>query len=165
MSSLRVSGDVEMKVSRNRKSYPWTRGIPFQQPFHAFSDEDQTWHAIKPASRSPAAVSDPAITSFAILSWNIDFMRILPDERMTAALEHLHAHVRDEAGGSDSKSDSPTKTTDKVIMLNEMTESDLRIIQGQDWIREGFHITDLSSEFWESSVYGKSVLFYVFNRQ
>ena len=84
---------------------------------------------------------------------------------MAAALEHLHAHVSDEAGGSDSKSDSPIKTTDKVIMLNEMTESDLRIIQGQDWIREGFYITDLSSEFWESSVYGKSVLLYVFNRQ
>lgn len=159
MSSARTSGDVEVKVPRNRKSYPWTRGIPFQQPFHVFSDEDQTWHAIEPASRQPPAVSDSAATSFAILSWNIDFMRILPNERMTAALEHLHAHVRDEASSSDSKSDTPVKI-DKAIMLNEMTESDLRIIQSQDWIREGFQITDLSSEFWESSVYGMSGLFY-----
>lgn len=42
-----------------------------------------------------------------------------------------------------------------IIMLNEVLSSGLDIIQLQPWIREGYYLTDISHEFWESSRYGE----------
>ncbi|CAG9951787.1 unnamed protein product [Clonostachys rosea f. rosea IK726] len=133
-------------------SFPWRRGSPFQQPYHVFSESDQTWHPVKPTWRR-SATSDPYISSFTVLSWNIDFVRILPGERMRAALDHLRPHVN----GNVSSEHEPD-IDHKIIMLNEMTDSDLQIIQSQDWIQQEFQLTDISSEYWESDVYGTCML-------
>lgn len=77
-------------------------------------------------------------------------MRILPDERMRAAVDHLRQHVYGNVS-----SESEPDADHKVIMLNEMTHSDLQILQSQDWIQQDFQLTDISSEYWESNVYGK----------
>lgn len=74
--------------------------------------------------------------SFSVLSWNIDFMRPLADARMSAALKHLESLV---AG----------RTTPSVIMLNEMMDSDLKLIQSADWVRKDYNLTDISGENWE----------------
>lgn len=146
MSSVGSSNDAGMTVCLN--SYPWARGVPFHQPFYTFSDKDKKWHETEPTS---------AGTPFTVLSWNIDFKRILHNQRMRAALKHLHTHVTDEAINSEGIPKLLVK--EKVIMLNDMTKSDLQIIQSQAWIREGFQITDLSGEFWESKHYGKLNMF------
>lgn len=59
-------------------------------------------------------------------------------------MKHLHTHVTDEAINTEGSPKAPVK--EKVIMLNEMTKSDLQI-------------TDLSGEFWESKHYGKLNMF------
>lgn len=69
---------------------------------------------------------------------------------MRAALDHLRPHVN----GNVSSEHEPD-IDHKIIMLNEMTDSDLQIIQSQDWIQQEFQLTDISSEYWESDVYGK----------
>lgn len=154
MSSVGSSNDAGMTVCLN--PYPWARGVPFHQPFYTFSDKDKKWHNIKPTSKE-STISTSARTSFTVLSWNIDFKRILHNQRMRAALKHLHTQVADEAINSEGSPKAPVK--DKVIMLNEMTKSDLQIIQSQAWIREGFQITDLSGKFWESKHNGKLNMF------
>ncbi|CAH0021181.1 unnamed protein product [Clonostachys rhizophaga] len=133
-------------------SVPWRRGSPFQQPYHVFSESDQTWHPVKPSWRW-SATSDPNISSLTVLSWNIDFMRILPNERMRAALDHLRQHVYGNVASEYEPDADP-----KIIMLNEMTKSDLQILQSQDWIQQDFHLTDISAEYWESDVYGTCML-------
>jgi tyrosyl-DNA phosphodiesterase 2 len=45
-----------------------------------------------------------------------------------------------------------------VIMLQEMIESDLQQIQSASWIRDSFLITDRSTEYWESPMYGTTTL-------
>ncbi|VUC24338.1 unnamed protein product [Clonostachys rosea] len=127
--------------------FPWTRGSPSQQPFHVFSETHQTWHAVKPTSKPPTT-SDADMSSFTVLSWNIDFMRILPNERMRAALDHLRQHVLNDNVASESNSDN----AHKIVMLNEMTDSDLQIIKSQDWIQQKFHLTDISSENWDMAI-------------
>lgn len=69
---------------------------------------------------------------------------------MRAALDHLRQHVYGNVASQYEPDADP-----KIIMLNEMTGSDLQILQSQDWIQQDFHLTDISSEYWESDVYGK----------
>lgn len=68
-----------------------------------------------------------------------------PDHRMTIALNHLRSLVE--------RSSHPS-----IIFLNETLDSDLTLIQQQDWIRSGYHITDTSTEHWESGHYGTTIL-------
>ncbi|KAK3680726.1 Endonuclease/exonuclease/phosphatase [Podospora appendiculata] len=83
--------------------------------------------------------------SFSILSWNIDFMRPLADERMKVALAHLRSLVERAA------------TRPSIIMLNEMVDPDFDLIQMEDWIRQGYRITDSSTQHWQSD-YGTLIL-------
>ncbi|RMD39943.1 hypothetical protein DV735_g5179, partial [Chaetothyriales sp. CBS 134920] len=71
---------------------------------------------------------------FRVLAWNIDFMLPYPNERMQVALDHV------------------------IIFFNEMLVSDLRLIQAQPWIQQGYNITDIDSRFWESGHYGTCTL-------
>ena len=103
-----------MKVSRHPKYISGREVSHFNS--HIMSTQMETRLGTPFSQRQAPAVSDLARISFTILSWNIDFMRIIPDKRMTAAMERLHTHVKDEAGSPDSKSDAPVKT-DNVIML------------------------------------------------
>ncbi|KAK4101446.1 hypothetical protein N658DRAFT_558936 [Parathielavia hyrcaniae] len=132
----------------------WRRGELVPQPYFTFRDGQ--WRPIEPKQAHGTAVPEiaepgtetpkPSPLRFAVLSWNIDFMRPQDDARMSAALDHLHSLVRD-------------KPTPQVIMLNEMTASDLALIKQTGWVREGYHLTDASPDHWESpGHYGTTIL-------
>ncbi|KAK3943524.1 5'-tyrosyl-DNA phosphodiesterase [Diplogelasinospora grovesii] len=131
-----------MPFIRGAKEHPWTRGEPYAQPYYAFASG--TWNdAITSQLEPTSTVTTPS--SFTLMSWNIDFMQILTDERMRSALNYLHTLVKDA-------------TRPTVIMFNEMLESDLEIIQAQDWVQQDYHITDISSKYWASTIYGTCIL-------
>ncbi|KAK3321442.1 Endonuclease/exonuclease/phosphatase [Cercophora scortea] len=120
----------------------WTHGVPAPQPAFECAPQGE-WK--KAAFPIPHDESSSAPVSFSILSWNIDFMRPLADERMKVALSHLRSLV------------DQSVTHPSIIMLNEMVDSDLDLIQSEDWIRRDYRITDNSTQHWESD-YGTLIL-------
>ncbi|KXX80789.1 5'-tyrosyl-DNA phosphodiesterase [Madurella mycetomatis] len=120
----------------------WRRGEPAPQAYFTFAND--VWHPIEtPELAYPPATEVPL--SFSVLSWNIDFMRPLADARMKAALKHLDSLVAGRASQS-------------VIMLNEMVDSDLKLIGSTDWVRRDYNMTDVSTENWELQCYGTCML-------
>lgn len=118
----------------------WKRGEPAHQEYFTFAGG--AWHPIETTgSTNPPGSETPTSFQFSVLSWNIDFMRPLEAARMSAALKHLHSLVSGREGTS-------------IIMLNEMVESDLQLIKAADWVRQGYQITDISADHWESPRYG-----------
>jgi hypothetical protein len=117
---------------------PWKPGEPAHQAYFTFFNS-----AWQPAVTSKTAHASTAETlvSFSVLSWNIDFMRPLPNARMEAALKHLEF-----IAGLANQS---------VIMLNEMVSGDLELIKKADWVRRDYSITDVSVDNWENPGYGK----------
>lgn len=113
----------------------WNRGQPTYQ--RAFSFESGQWQETSLGKHESGSLS-----TFSILSWNIDFMRILENERMQVALDFMKQYIDDIPNPA-------------FIMLNEMLVSDLNLIQAQTWIQEKYFLTDVSSEYWESGYYGK----------
>ncbi|SPQ27653.1 be34ec7d-0e68-46fe-bb6a-05f4e13c29ca [Thermothielavioides terrestris] len=124
--------------------HTWRRGEPARQEYFTF--KDGLWHPVEvQGSTIPPGSETPASFQFSVLSWNIDFMRPHGDARMTGALQHLHSLTSRHAQPS-------------VIMLNEMTEGDLKLIKSADWVREHYNITDASPGHWESPGYGTTML-------
>jgi tyrosyl-DNA phosphodiesterase 2 len=120
----------------------WRRGEPTPQEYFTF--RNGLWYPVEAhlGSAAQASAETPRSFQFAVLSWNIDFMRPEDDARMSAALKHLHSLVADKPHPS-------------VIMLNEMTKTDLALIKRADWVREGYNISDATTDHWESPTYGK----------
>jgi len=112
---------------------------PKPQPFYTF--ENETWQ--KTINPQPTY---PTLPTIKLVSWNIDFQASNPQARMTRALEYLHQLI----------SALPTSTP-SIILLQEMTSSDLTLIQHTDWIQQNFHITDPTAENWLSH-YGTTAL-------
>ncbi|KAH6850965.1 Endonuclease/exonuclease/phosphatase [Chaetomium sp. MPI-CAGE-AT-0009] len=122
----------------------WKRGELAPQAYHTF--RDGLWYPVEAqGSTVPAGATTPRSFQFAVLSWNIDFMRPEDDARMASALKHLHGLVAD-------------KPVPSVIMLNEMTKPDLKLIKNATWVREGYNITDVNTDHWESATYGTCML-------
>jgi len=113
----------------------WTRGKPFQQSYFEFVDG--AWKRRDPLSSPVADASSPReLGRLSILSWNIDMMRGLEYQRMKAAVSHLRTHL-------DGKAEPA------VIMLNEMTDIDLKLMGSTDWIQRDYCMTDITDENWE----------------
>ncbi|KAK4233180.1 Endonuclease/exonuclease/phosphatase, partial [Achaetomium macrosporum] len=120
------------------------RGEPTHQEY--FTYKDNLWYPIEAqGSTVPPDSETPGSFQFSVLSWNIDFMRPEEDARMAAALQHLRSLVSGQADPS-------------IILLNEMTEGDLRLIKMADWVRQSYNITDASTDHWESPSYGTTML-------
>lgn len=129
---------IETINSRRKHDLTWERGQPVPQPYY-------TWHDGQWKARSSGAEQSASTTqgdSFSIMSWNIDFMRSFTNERMEKALSFLEQYISQRSRPS-------------IIMLNEMLVSDLQLIQAQSWVRDKYHLTDLSEDFWESGYYGE----------
>lgn len=132
----------------------WTPDQPCKQPYFTFSAKGKTWvSSERPATKAKVrnnaegealGLSPPILT---ILTWNIDFMRPLPNERMSAALSFLETYL----------SSSIPSGNAVVILLQEIVASDLHLIQSAPWIRQRFHITDRSPQNWASH-YGTCTL-------
>ncbi|KAK4157475.1 be34ec7d-0e68-46fe-bb6a-05f4e13c29ca [Chaetomidium leptoderma] len=123
--------------------HSWKRGEPAQQEYFTF--RNGLWYPVEiQGSTIPPGAETPRSFRFSVLSWNIDFMRPLGDARMSAALKHLQSLVSGKPDPS-------------IIMFNEMTKSDLGLIKRADWVRDGYNITDASTEHWEAPSYGKYI--------
>lgn len=86
-------------------------------------------------------------SKFRLITWNIDAQQPYAEERMAGALAYLEKLYRQTATAA------PV-----VIFLQEMLASDLRQIKQAEWVREHFHITDVTPEFWENPFYGTTTL-------
>lgn len=122
--------------------HSWRRGEVEPQEYYTF--RNGLWQPIEGPQTSDSETAPPRSLHFSVLSWNIDFMRAHDEARMAAALAHLHSLV------------SARPNHPSVIMLNEMTKSDLQQIKQADWVRAGYHMTDVSPAHWESPAYGTS---------
>ncbi|KAK4139839.1 Endonuclease/exonuclease/phosphatase [Dichotomopilus funicola] len=124
-------------------------------PQEYFTFRDDKWWPVEPPPTPASTSTQPSTTPnpfrLSVLSWNIDFMRDEDDARMSAALDYLGTYI---AGiRRDSGDSAPV-----VVMLNEMTAGDLRLIKLAGWIREGYDITDATTVDWESDAYGTTML-------
>ena len=120
---------------------------PRPQPYHAFDNESGLWQK-QPAGSSTHAsplAKDVDCQRLRILTWNIDCLIPYSVPRMRAALNHVHSLI----------SASPLLT---VVLLQEMTFSDIQLIKASPWIRERFFITDADHGNWASGLYGTTAL-------
>jgi hypothetical protein len=123
-----------------------TRDALCRQPYFTFAAKDKTWVSSEdyPTGKAQHDRKDEGLgilpLTITVLTWNIDFMRPLPTERMSAALSYLEAYLLSSIGIGNAV----------VILLQEMVASDLHLIKSAPWIRERFHITDRSPQNWES---------------
>lgn len=99
-----------------------------------------------------AASASSLPSKFRLITWNIDAQVPHAEERMAGALTHLEKLYRQ------TTSTTTTADTPVVIFLQEMLPSDLQQIKQAGWVREHFHVTDLTPEFWESPYYGTTTL-------
>lgn len=110
------------------------------------------WVESRPPARrwSPSASPSPVITTttkIRLISWNIDILTPFGPERMTAALEYLETLIVSSAPG-----------IPVVVFLQEMSPSDLELIQDAEWVKHHFLLTDLDATNWEGGIYGTQML-------
>ncbi|TKA67633.1 hypothetical protein B0A55_08774 [Friedmanniomyces simplex] len=142
-----VKQSIAIVEQRKKAAVPWVPDEPHNQPYYRWLDGE--WQATKPGVDSGGAAGEPkpAPGRLALYSWNIDFMLPYGDPRMLAAIRHL------EQLGSAQASDIPI-----IIFFNECLESDLKVITSDAYVRERFHVTDLSRQYWQSGHYGTTTL-------
>ena len=99
---------------------------------------------------TPTPLSSADLHSFALVTWNIDFMLPLTSARLSSALSHLSSILLPP-----SSSPPPNPA---IIFFQEMLVSDLQLIQSMPWIRDKFYLTDIDSTYWESGYYGTCTL-------
>ncbi|KAL8899158.1 MAG: hypothetical protein Q9207_006342 [Kuettlingeria erythrocarpa] len=86
-------------------------------------------------------------STFRLITWNIDFQAPSGAVRMAAALKYLERLI----------AEAPPKLP-VVIMLQEMTPTDLKLIQTAAWVRQQFNLTDIDTSNWQGGIYGTAVL-------
>jgi len=106
---------------------------PKSQPFYGF--KDGAWQT----SNRNEISTYTTLPTIKLISWNIDFQASASLARITRALNYLQELI-----GS-LPPDMPS-----IILLQEMTSSDLDIIQRAEWIRKDFRITEVSSINWQA---------------
>ncbi len=88
MDPVKLKEMIAIIQAKRKASVPWPLGEPYDQPYYGYHPETETWEEVtsSPVSEAPAKET---LATFTVLSWNIDFMLIHPNERIKAALEHL----------------------------------------------------------------------------
>lgn len=124
----------------------WERDEPCLQPYYSF--ENDAWNVISSSTTSSRS-AETLPSHVRLISWNIDAMVSFGPARMGRALEHLE-ELRLSTVNSTA---APL-----IIFLQEMTGSDLKLIQEAPWVREHFYITDRSHLYWEGDFYGTTTL-------
>ncbi|KAH6870391.1 Endonuclease/exonuclease/phosphatase [Alternaria rosae] len=121
---------------------------PRKQPYY-YTSSDSNWKPAAPGQTFPKDESELLLhpTKLRLISWNIDVLVPFPEERMSAALDHLH----------DLVSSTPPENA-IVIFLQEMGVSDMEQIRDSAWVKQRFNLTDIDSQNWLSSHYGTTTL-------
>ena len=130
---------IRLIESKKKSTFPWKRQEPCVQPYFGYGENGNLWVEVT------SAKDTSPVTAFEVLSWNIDFMLPFTNERMQVALDHLHTLVL-------------SSSIPSIIFLNECLVSDLKLIQSQPWIQQGYYTTDLDDKYWESGHYGTCTL-------
>jgi len=123
-----------------------------------YESRKQKYYRVLPDGSWTQATSDQAFpkdetetllhpTKLRLISWNIDVLVPFAEERMSAALDHLH----------DLVSSTPPEIA-IVIFLQEMGVSDMEQIRDSAWVKQRFNLTDIDSQNWLSSHYGTTTL-------
>jgi tyrosyl-DNA phosphodiesterase 2 len=115
---------------------------PRPQPFYHYNGSN--WDVTPQHSSQSGRL---LTTNLRVVSWNIDMLIGFAEERMSAALKHLHTLV-----------ESTSREVPVVIFLQEMSQSDMRQIRDASFIQRRFHITDLDERNWLSPLYGTNTL-------
>ncbi|KAI1822976.1 endonuclease/exonuclease/phosphatase family protein [Xylaria intraflava] len=137
-------------LKKQPDSIPWNPDEPWVQCFYSWHAESEEWVPLgASAARGTGHEPHRGIGALALYSWNIDFMLPCPEARMQAALDHLENLLKESPS---------TATTAAVLVLQECTLADLRTIGQQQWIRDGFYITDTDTSDWSSGLYGTTTL-------
>jgi len=121
---------------------------PRKQPYYCVSP-DGNWRPATSDQAFPKDESETLLhpTKLRLISWNIDVLVPFAEERMSAALDHLH----------DLVSSTPPEIA-IVIFLQEMGVSDMEQIRDSAWVKQRFNLTDIDSQNWLSSHYGTTTL-------
>lgn len=117
---------------------------PQPQAYYVF--DGRTWRAAAPSTDTWEISAADVI----LVTWNIDFMASCGPARMKAALDHLRSTVLAQL---------PTPKL-AVVLFQEMTQSDVELLQGTPWVRDHFYMTDNLQEnwAWRSEIYGTTTL-------
>jgi tyrosyl-DNA phosphodiesterase 2 len=110
---------------------------------------DGAWVPAMTEEALPKDETEPPLhpRNLRLISWNIDMLVPFAEERMSAALNHLH----------DLVSSTPPQCA-IVIFLQEMEASDMEQIRNSVWVKQRFNLTDVDSENWLRSHYGTITL-------
>lgn len=114
------------------------------QPHYTFTDG--RWKENEQADPTTSPLSSHI--KLKLITWNIDFQAVAGPHRMAAALHHLNDTFIHDSSSAD---------TPFAIGFQEVTPSDLSIIQSTPWIQSRFRITDTSPTNWRSH-YGTTTL-------
>ena len=136
-----------------KTNVPWTEGEPFPQPYFSYSTTTKSWQAQDSVKDGTDVPARNLSTKISLYSWNIDFMLPFADERMTAALAHLETKLFPNA--TDIQNPPHHRS---AIFFQELTATDLLVLQNTPWVQSHFHLTDITPEFWGNGHYGTTTL-------
>ena len=142
--STKHSGRLVILDKQPEEAVPAGLHDPKLQPYYTFTNG--AWKEnIHPSPATDLLSNDIKIK---LVTWNIDFQAVAGPQRMAAALQYLKIVL----ASSSFHADMPT-----IIFFQEMTSSDLNIIQSTSWVQSRFRITDISPINWLSR-YGTTTL-------
>ncbi|KAL8936638.1 MAG: hypothetical protein Q9216_004823 [Gyalolechia sp. 2 TL-2023] len=116
--------------------------IPRPQPLYHF--RGNSWQT---TNQNPAPPALTTASTFRLVTWNIDCQAQGGNLRMVAALRYLEQLTKEAP-----------PSIPLVLFLQEMTPSDLQLIQAAPWVRAQFFLTDVDSKNWQSDWYGTTTL-------
>ncbi|KAJ3507679.1 hypothetical protein NLJ89_g6169 [Agrocybe chaxingu] len=108
---------------------------------YTFDTSTSTWVPRTPTTHAP--IDAVPITSFAVATWNVNFMPAYERSRLKAALDHLQAFISPLASR-----DPPVPC---MVLIQEMHVNCFSALLQHPWVREQYDLTDVSSHSWENS--------------
>ncbi|KAL8931754.1 MAG: hypothetical protein Q9211_006754 [Gyalolechia sp. 1 TL-2023] len=114
---------------------------PRPQPLYQFR-ENSWWQTIDRNTEKPTNAP-----LFHLITWNIDCQAQGGNLRMAAALRYLEQLTKEAP-----------PAVPIVLFLQEMTLSDLKLIQAASWIQAQYNLTDIDTSNWQSGYYGTAML-------
>ncbi|CAA7269222.1 unnamed protein product [Cyclocybe aegerita] len=106
---------------------------------YTFDSSKSSWLPRTPATHDP--IYPAPIVSFAVVTWNVDFMAAYEKSRLKSALDLLQTLI-------------PPLSVPCIILIQEMHENCFSMLLAHSWVREWYDVTDVSSHSWENLMFG-----------
>ncbi|KAF9469371.1 Endonuclease/exonuclease/phosphatase [Collybia nuda] len=142
--SDRSSSNSELSdILDESANHPRIRTPSEAQTWYKYAGDSESWLASDPENDIRSAPS-----TFAVLTWNIDFSRDLPVHRLKTVLNHLESELLGDP--------SPRPT---IILFQEVHKSCFHTLLSHPFVRSRFQVTDISPSKWPGSIqYGTVTL-------